>query len=365
MRGHRLRNWLIHGASRSSVVVVGALRVHSATVGTGSEVAVATWSLEVVVHHSSAIKVSLNVGEDLLDDLNGVRSLKNVRVDVGLGRLSAVEEISLVLSLSLKLSTGLGKLVVGNIQRLAIDVVVVAIKASIGSTVRSLVANEGSRCRLLLIAGNDLDALNLTERCEEFSKLLLIEISREAFDEEVALLLGVLISLLVTSELSIADQSWEGGLSIDGEAIDFFPVNVSYGLISAVSTVVMLTFFVKADESIRLLVAILVLALSNKETLDISISAEECSQLLLFPSWVEILHVDVVEALLNIVAVSGLIADNSHAFKSLSRNCSPGTFLRLEANEAVPVGLGRLCSVDIEALATFVLDNVRSGRNFG
>ncbi len=71
--------------------------------------------------------VSLNQGKDLLDQLNCVGSLKERGIDGSSSLSFHVEEISLVLSVSLNFLSDLRKFVVGDEQVLAINGVVVKI----------------------------------------------------------------------------------------------------------------------------------------------------------------------------------------------------------------------------------------------
>jgi len=70
----------------------------------------------------ATIELSLDKAEDLLNELNGVRSLKQVSVEVG-GRelLSLIVQISLILRLCLLLLADLRELVVGHIELLSVD----------------------------------------------------------------------------------------------------------------------------------------------------------------------------------------------------------------------------------------------------
>jgi hypothetical protein len=91
-------------ASRTSVVVVTTWDslVHSIDVGTTSVVGISSLS-EVRIHSRSLVEVaeSLEIEEDLLDELDGIRSLEDVRIHVWLVDPLAVVEVSLVLGLSL------------------------------------------------------------------------------------------------------------------------------------------------------------------------------------------------------------------------------------------------------------------------
>lgn len=132
---------------------------------------------------------------------------------------------------------------------------------------------------------------------------------------------------------------------------------------SAVGTIAWVAFLVEADEGVGLLVAILVLAIGNEDTLDLTVLGEDFTELLFVPAWVEVLDKNVVEGLFNIVALLDLEALDGHAIFSALSNGSLGSLLSLEANETISVGDGRLCIVNIETLAILTLDDVGGHRN--
>jgi len=76
-----------------------------------------------IVERWATIKLSLDKEENLLNKVNGVRSLKKIGVKLARDKLlSLVIEVSLVLSLCLHLLADIGKLVVGNIELLAFEI---------------------------------------------------------------------------------------------------------------------------------------------------------------------------------------------------------------------------------------------------
>lgn len=104
---------LISSGSRSISLIISPI----VGVVLGSVVA----EVVVVVRHAT-VELSLNEEENLLDELNGVRSLEEVRVElVGSELLSLVVEISSILSLGLLLLADLGQFIVSNIELLIID----------------------------------------------------------------------------------------------------------------------------------------------------------------------------------------------------------------------------------------------------
>jgi hypothetical protein len=74
-----------------------------------------------------ASHVSLNESKDLLDELNSVGSLKEVRVHGGSSLPLHIQEVSLVLSISLDLLADLRKLIVGDKEVLSINNLVVKV----------------------------------------------------------------------------------------------------------------------------------------------------------------------------------------------------------------------------------------------
>ena len=114
------------------------------------------------------------------------------------------EELSLVLVFDLLLSANLWELVVGYIEGLSVEVRVVEADSSLSCRVWLLETDECSDSlrsavlAVLVLSLNDLDALDLTAFTEKLKQLLLVVGGGEVFDEKVALLLGVLESLLLT-----------------------------------------------------------------------------------------------------------------------------------------------------------------------
>jgi len=89
--------------------------------------------------------------------------------------------------------------------------------------------------------------------------LLLLEVLREALDEEVALLLGVLESELVALDLSLTLEEGKERLNIELVSFDILVVKVLNCLASALTSVVSVTFAIKADETELAVIALLVL----------------------------------------------------------------------------------------------------------
>jgi hypothetical protein len=225
------------------------------TWGTRGSVLLATWAVVVLsTWRSHGVlraggHASLEESQDLLDELDGVGSLQEVGINRS-GVLSLhVEEVSLVLSVCLHLLADLWKLVVGYEQVLALDELVMEVRAGIGSEIGLLEADEGAGRGLALLNGEDSDALDLTKGTEEALQLSLGEGGGETLNEEVALLLGVLESLLLAENLSLSLRGREGGLNVDLEAIEFLFVKIVDGVLSTFRAVLRLSLAVIADES--------------------------------------------------------------------------------------------------------------------
>ena len=73
-----------------------------------------------------------------------------------------------------------------------------------GCAVRLLEADEGAARGLVIVGGKDLHALDIAELLELLGQLLLVELRGEVLHEEVALLLRVLESLLLSSDHTLS-----------------------------------------------------------------------------------------------------------------------------------------------------------------
>ncbi len=106
----------------STLISIGSRSI-SLVISTIVEVVVlGSVAAEVVAVRHATVELSLNEEENLLDQLNGIRSLEEVRVElVGSELLSLVVEISSILSLGLLLLADLGQFIVSNIELLSID----------------------------------------------------------------------------------------------------------------------------------------------------------------------------------------------------------------------------------------------------
>ena len=233
----------------------GTTTVHLTTVARTTESVL----LEVRL---SVVHLLLEKDEDLLDELDGVGASEEVRVEGGSLESSLGHEVSSVSGLNLLLLADLRELVVSDIEGLVLENVLLSTSECSG--LRALVANECSGAMRSLVSFflkrlDDLNAFDLTELGEVGSELNISEGSRETLDEEVALLLGVLESLLLTRDLSLTFKLGNGSLDIDLEAIDFLIVEIDNSSLSAFRSVALIVDLVIADESEWLHLTFLVL----------------------------------------------------------------------------------------------------------
>ena len=252
------------GEACSVVVVVvvwlsGATRSHRATLSGEALLSLGSTTLTTVVEAVTWETVVWLHGlleelEDLMDQLESIRAVKKT----GLKRESVVlllsEEVSLVLVLDLLLSTDLWELVVGDVEALSVEVLVVEADSSLSCRVWLLVADECSDSlrsavlAVLVLSLNDLDALDLTAFTEKLKQLLLVVGGGEVLDEKVALLLGVLESLLLTKDSCLSLWRGNGRLNIEHQFIKGLTVEVSDSLLSTFWAVVDVSLLLVADE---------------------------------------------------------------------------------------------------------------------
>jgi hypothetical protein len=101
--------------------------------------------IAAVVERHATVELPLNEEEDLLNEIDGVRSLKKVRVKLVGGKLlSLIVEVSLVLGLGLLPLADLRELVVGNIKRLTIEKLAVKAHACVSCHIWLLKAHESA-----------------------------------------------------------------------------------------------------------------------------------------------------------------------------------------------------------------------------
>lgn len=117
-----------------------ALIVITAIVKVLRSVVVAT-----VVERHATVELPLNKEQDLLNEIDGVRSLKKVRIKLVGGKLlSLIKEVSLVLGLGLLSLADLREFVIGNIKRLTIEKLAVKAHACVSCHIWLLKAHESA-----------------------------------------------------------------------------------------------------------------------------------------------------------------------------------------------------------------------------
>ena len=138
--------------------------------------------------------------------------------------LSLIEEISSVLGLGLLLPADLRQLIVGDVELLPVEWGPVKVGAGVGGAIRLLKAHKGAGGGLPVVAGEDLDGLDLAEPREVWLQVVDLELSGEVLHEEVALLLGVLESLLLSLDHYLSLDGGQSWLHIELVAFNFLIV---------------------------------------------------------------------------------------------------------------------------------------------
>jgi len=175
-----------------------------------------------------------------------------------------------------------------------------------------LEADEGVRSgrAFLSRARMDDNALNLAIGLEEAAELILIIAGREVLHEEVALLLGVLVAVLLLSHMGKAGMLWNSMLHIKLEAIKLLIVKISNCTVSAFWPVKLIILVLVADECKGPFDVVSISLLLKIQALDISVLCEHLAELSLIPRWVEVLHVDIVDDLASFTGVFRRVLDD-------------------------------------------------------
>jgi len=209
-----------------------------------------------------------------------------------------------------------------------------------------LVADEGADSLEFAVIPwslNDLNALDFAALSEKLSKALFVVVGGKVLDEEIALLLRVFEANLVALNLSLTLVGRDGRLDIELVTVDLLVVKVLDSPDGGITTVSRIALFVKADEGERSLNSVLLAQLAHGDTtLDLTVLREDLSEFFFCPRRVEVLHVDVVVALLKFSGIADLIADDLHAVQVSSGHGFSGIFRTLEADKTIPVRGSRL-----------------------
>ena len=291
------------------------------------ERAVATlvhWAIRAMMHETTVVgllrlvcgeaaaNVALEKKKDLLDKLDSVRSRKNVSIKRESLKLALSHKISTVSRFCLLSLTNLGELIVGHKKSFAFAKLVMNRSTGVSSLVRLLEAHKSAGTSrffrpVFKESLDDFDGLNLAIDLKYLAKLLLAVVLGETFNEEVALLLGVLEALLFAVDLSETLFLRDGWLNIQLEAVDFFLVKISNYVLSALRSVRPVTSPLVADESEGFFVALSVLLYHGTERLDLTVLREDLLELGLVPIRVVVLHIDIVVSLGHITLILWLI----------------------------------------------------------
>jgi hypothetical protein len=209
-----------------------------------------------------------------------------------------------------------------------------------------LVADEGADSLEFAVipwSFNDLDALDFAALSEKLSKVLFFVVGGKVLDEEIALLLRVLEANLLALNLSLTLVGRDGRLDVELVTVDLLVVKVLDSPDGGITTVSRIALFFKADESKWSLDSVLLAQLAHGDTtLDLTVLREDLSESFFCPRRIEVLHVDVVVALLKFSGIADLIADDLHTVQVSRGHGFSGIFRILEADKAVPVRGSRL-----------------------
>jgi hypothetical protein len=324
----------------------------------------------VVLEGHATVELLLDKEENLLNKLNGVRSLEEVRVNlIGSNLLSLVVEISSILSLSLLLFADLRELVVSNVKLLSIEWRPMQVTTSVSCAIRLLKADKGTSRGLAIVSRKDLDALNFSISGKVRSQIFNSELHREVLHEKVALLLGVLEPLLLSLDHTLSLNGGKSWLHIEFAAINFLIVEFLDSFLGRDKSSFFVIWVLEANESklaqnnlgLTLLSTISILSLDldffflGEDGFDESKLAEDLLNLLLVPLGIKVLDVDIVRESLDFLGVLRIKFNCFDGTKLFAANDSSGVLLVFKADETVANGLAGESLVDhVQLLALLV-----------
>ena len=284
------------------------------------------------------VHLSVIEHDNLLDEIDCVRTIEDWCVKRSSVLLAHVHEISLVLCLSLQLFTLLREFVIGNKESLSLNLLLVKVWSGWSSTFRLLKANKCSWSIVAISCLNDLDTFNLTKRLKNYFEICLSKSARESLDKKIALLLRILESLLFTKDLSMSLVLRKSRLDIKLESIDFLIMEIIYSILSTFWAITSITFSFIAYESKWFLNAIFACPLLYVCRFDVTIVRENTKELLFSPRWIEILDIDVIY---DITYFTGISRIEFNRFTYTSNftffHCFFGWYWVLEANKAISI----------------------------
>lgn len=183
------------------------------------------------------------------------------------------------------------------------------------------------------MSGQDLDALNLTKLCKGGSQVILLEFGGEVLDEEVALLLRVLESLLLSEDHTLSLNSCQSRLHVELATIDLLIVEFLDSSLSRKEASITVFRILEADEGKLALRVSRVLL--DEDRLDKTELSEDFMDLTLTPLCIKVLDVDIVGHSLKILRVFRLELNGLDSTKLFCSYDCLGMLLVLKANETV------------------------------
>jgi len=297
-----------------------------------------SWSLVLsIIHLLLGSFIVLDDTEELLEHLGQVRLRGQVIPLETSSLLSLVLlPVSLVTSLfHVKLSDLLDLIVVDH-EHLTINGMVLQVLLSLCSISWLLEADKSVGISSRSASVTKFDIFDLTKGLEVFSQVVLGPAVGEVLHEQVASLLGCLVSNGLAHLFDFALSLLQGRL--DNELDPWSDLTIVHFLNSLLSTLraVLLVCFLRvivANESKFELLNLVVLG--HREGADISKRLEQIHDILIRLFDWDVFHIDVVDDLSEMSSVSWLELDGLDSLNSLGLECLRGRSFILEADEAV------------------------------
>ena len=200
------------------------------------------------------------------------------------------------------------QLVVAYLELPVVDGPVVELLECLLSLIGRLKAHKGVGL-ILLVNGEELDTLNLTEVTEHGPDCFLGGLGVEVLDVQIAALLGVLVLDGLAEFLLLALEAAECGLHVELLAITHvLSVQLAHGVVSVLGAILMVILVLahEADEG-----ELTVLMRHLDEGLNTTKGREEFGKLLVTHVLGVVLHVEVVGVAAHIIAVFWLVRDRN------------------------------------------------------
>jgi hypothetical protein len=312
-----------------------------------------SWSLVLgLVHLLLGSLIVLNDTEQLLEHLGQVR-LRGQVVPLETTSLLSLVLLPVCLVtclLHMKLSDLLDLIVVDH-EHLTVNRMVLQVLLSLCCISWFFEADKSIGISSRSTTVTELDVFDLTKGLEKISQVVLGPAVGEVLHEQVASLLGCLVSDDLAHLFDFALSLLEGRL--DNELDTWSDLAIVHFLNSLLSTqravlFVLLFRVVEADQSKFELFDFVVLG--HREVADISERLEQISDFFIsFFDW-DVFHVNVVNDFSEMSSVSGLELDGLDALNGLGLECLHGGSLILEADETVASGGVVSIERDLETL---------------